>query len=440
MNLTRVDITPTQLEEWSKTKAKLQFSQPAFTHILYRMLNPDQDDNIALWTRDLPTMATDGKRLIVNPDFFFALDLFERVFTVCHEIAHDMFLHCPTMQAHVRTGNPVIWAGKPLPYNQELANIAMDFVINAMLVDANVGRMPKNSGCYDKQYTADMAWQEVYHKLWQSCAKGPKGNGSSEGDGKGDLTGKGLGLSEQRFDQHLPPGASSDQNPDSSEAQPNEQLWQQAILGAMAVARSAGKLPAALEKKLEEFLKPKVKWTDHIETLFARNIGRSAYDYRRLDRRLVVREIGAPGRSGHGAGTIVVGMDSSGSIYAVKSLIERFFGELSGIMEELRPKRLIVVWCDAKVQRVDDMEDEGDLRSSYYKGAKGGGGTSFVPVFDWIHEEDVGPIDALVYLTDGDGAFPDSAPTYPVIWGDISHDPKKYPFGAVVEIPNDGTA
>jgi predicted metal-dependent peptidase len=463
---TPCEITPQQAEEWGKTKSWMQFTQPAFTHIFYKMMNPDQTDGVIFWTRDIPTLATDGRRMLANPDFFFKYGLHERGFLCCHEIAHNMFLHCAQGYQHQKNNTPVLHGGQSLPFIHDLANIAQDMVINAMLIESNVGKMPSDSGCYDKRFTSEMSWQEVYHQLFPKCVmqmpkqgggsgkgQGKKGQGqgdqpddcqgqdqTGQGKGKGQLTPEGNALNDKRFDEHMQPGQTSGQDPDSHEAQPNEQVWQQAIIGAMAVARGAGKLPAALEKKLEELLKPKVSWTDHIEGLFARNVGRSRYDYRRLDRRLVVRDIGAPGRAGNGAGTVVVGMDTSGSIYAVPKLIERFFGELAGILEEIRPKRIVVMWCDAQVHRTDEIEDSGDLRECYAKGAVGGGGTSFVPVFDEIVELDIGPIDALVYLTDGDGSFPEHAPDYPVIWGDISHNPKKYPFGAVVEIPNDGTA
>jgi predicted metal-dependent peptidase len=46
---------------------------------------------------------------------------------------------------------------------------------------------------------------------------------------------------------------------------------------------------------------------------------------------------------------------------------------------------------------------------------KGGGGTCFVPVFDWISRGHFRP-DALVYFTDAVGEFPASAPDYPVVW------------------------
>lgn len=417
------------------------------------MMNPDDTDNVIYFTTELPsgrpnpTMATDGKRIMANPEFFFGLTLQQQVFCCCHEIAHAMHLHLAQRHAHVRGQLPVLWGGKSLPYHPLIANFAQDFVINAMLVEAKIGECKKGWLLDPKIADGNTSWQEAYHRIFEEAKKGGggKGEGSDAGEGSGgdkpDQTGAGSRFAQGQFDEHLPPGASSGQDPDSTEAQPNPQQWQQAVIGAMTVARSAGKLPEALEKMFEELLKPKVHWTDHIEALFARHVGGSSYDYRRLDRRLITRGIGAPGKSGKGAGTIVIGADTSGSIYAVPKLIERFFSEVGGILEDLRPRRIVLMWCDAKVHRVDDIEDPTDLHTAYCKGAKGGGGTSFKPVFKMIKEMGLENVDALVYLTDGDGTFPSREPTdYPVIWGDISGEPKKYPWGKVVQVPNDGSA
>ena len=46
---------------------------------------------------------------------------------------------------------------------------------------------------------------------------------------------------------------------------------------------------------------------------------------------------------------------------------------------------------------------------------KGGGGTSFRPVFEWVEKQGLRP-EALVYFTDAEGEFPERAPHYPVIW------------------------
>ena len=49
---------------------------------------------------------------------------------------------------------------------------------------------------------------------------------------------------------------------------------------------------------------------------------------------------------------------------------------------------------------------------------KGGGGTSFVPVFDLLEEDFEKPA-VVLYLTDGYGDAPKKEPNYPVIWGII---------------------
>jgi predicted metal-dependent peptidase len=184
---------------------------------------------------------------------------------------------------------------------------------------------------------------------------------------------------------------------------------------------------------LSEVLNPQVDWREKIQALFARKVGSGSYDWRKPDRRLIVRDIIAPGRSGFGAGTVVVAVDTSGSIGEPE--LQMFFAEMSGILEDVKPARLVIAWCDAKLHRVDEVDEPGDLAGVRKKGAPGGGGTSFIPVFDWMAEEGIQP-DALVYLTDGYGSFPVFTPQYPVIWGNISPPGTvKYPFGDVVDVP-----
>jgi predicted metal-dependent peptidase len=199
----------------------------------------------------------------------------------------------------------------------------------------------------------------------------------------------------------------------------------------MNSAKAQGKLPAAMQEFFKDLLEPQISWADKIEAFFARKVGNQSYSWSTLDRQLIVRGIGAPGRVGYGCNTIVVGIDTSGSI-GVRE-VETFFGEVRGILADLNPKELLIMWCDAKVHRVDEALDDMDLRGLREKGIPGRGGTSFVPVFDEIYERGLEP-DALVYLTDGMGSFPDKAPAYPVLWGNVWPG-SKYPFGAVVDVP-----
>jgi predicted metal-dependent peptidase len=202
----------------------------------------------------------------------------------------------------------------------------------------------------------------------------------------------------------------------------------------MEIQIAQGKMPGALKAFFDEVLRPKVDWTDHIRGLLLRIAGSGAFDWRKLDRRLIVRGIGSPGQTGHGAGLVIVGGDTSMSVFHDPELPKRWVGEVGGMVEDAQPEETHVVWCDTEVKRVDVCTDAADVRKMVYDGIPGGGGTSFLPVFKYIDDNDLRP-DVLIYLTDGEGTFPKREPDYPVIWGDISNGKVTYPFGTVVAIP-----
>lgn len=412
----RVDVTAKQAHDWTITRTAFLSTCPAFAHVLYTMMNPGQHKDIAYFTKDVPIAATDDRYLFLNPDKFFEYSLPERVFIVGHEVLHAIMGHASSSYAISKRGKISYMDGKSLPYDHKIMNYALDYVVNAILVESKVGKLPTGA-LHDTKIATHMDDAlTTYRKIYEKC----------DGD-SGKLGGN-------RFDEHLAPGEGDGQDAEDGAAAraASDIEWKTAVAQAMASAKAQGKLPACLDRMFNEVLDPTVSWEEHIAALFARKVGSGGYDYRRPDRRLVVRDIYAPGRSGHGAGTIVVGGDTSGSI--TPPVLDRFFAELAGILEDLRPKRLIIMWCDSKVHRVDEADDAADLNVIRYKGAPGGGGTSFVPVFDEIDDLGLEP-DALVYLTDGDGTFPGRAPTYPVIWGNISRPGRiNYPFGDVVHV------
>jgi predicted metal-dependent peptidase len=336
---------------------------------------------------------------------------------------HNILNH-PVLGHHFKMRGKVAFAdGTELDYDPEMMNVAEDYVINAILVDGNIGQMPtdaqgKQMGCYDTAIAkAEDASLDIYKKIFKK--KQQKGGGGSN---------------EPSFDVILPPGSSTGQDPQTASNNRNQAQWQTEVASAMAAAKAMGKLPAGIARIFSEILDPVVDWQEQIRTLFARKVGGGAYDFRKPDRRMITRDIYAPGRTGFAAGTVVVGVDTSGSIGQAE--LDMFMAEMSGILEDVRPEQIVIIWCDAEVNRVDYAEDTDDLNTIRCKGAVGGGGTSFIPVFDRIDEEGITP-EALVYLTDGLGSFPTVAPNYPVIWGDI-YGQAKFPFGDVVPIPRRG--
>lgn len=419
------ELTPAQSKAWDMTRTALAWHCPGFIHIFYTMCDNAGQKEVALFTRDVPIAATDGKNLLLNPDTFFKYSNNERIFICCHEIMHCVWDHCGQMHKFMRTGKITYQDGTTLPYDQATMNIATDLVINDMLIEAKVGT-------FNKDWLHDTSVAVATDSAIDAYAKVYKANppGKAQGN-KGPCNGG------KSFDQHLAPGYSTGQNADQAVAQRDDVEWKTNVAAATeaekaANSRKQGSVAGCFERFLGEILTPKVTWKEHIHALMARTLGNGSWNFQAPDEQLMVRDIYAPSRSGFGCGTVVVGCDSSGSVVGE---IDMWLGEVSGILEDCKPRQIILIWCDAKVQRIDECEEAGDLNVIRTKGAPGGGGTSFVPVFEEIEKMGLKP-EALVYLTDGCGTFPKEKPNYPVIWGNIYPPMKdKYPFGDVVEVP-----
>jgi predicted metal-dependent peptidase len=420
----KINLDNKQERQWRETVAAMTWHYPSFTHLLYSLMDSVGSGNNAVFTDEISVAATDGKSLILNPNAFFSdeFKLSNRIFVTAHEILHVVLEHIMLGYKMHTTGKVPFKDGSSAKYDQNIMNQAMDYIVNAILTESKVGEMPtgKYKGLYDpKIATANSDFLDVYRKLYNDDQNGGGGSGGGGDDHGGEIC------------QHKEPGAASGKDPTSTVSEHNPQKVQQAVAAAMQAAKVMGKLPAALERLFGDVLEPKVEWRDHIRSLLARKAGGGGYDFHKPDDEWMNREIYVPSRSGYGAGSIVVGVDTSGSIGPKE--VDMFLAEVSGILEDLRPRRLFLVWCDAKVHRADECESESDLRVIRAKGAPGGGGTDFRPVFDWIHEQGITP-DALVYLTDLLGTFPNQKPSYPVIWGNIYPDGKA-PWGDVVDVP-----
>jgi predicted metal-dependent peptidase len=414
-------LTPAQSKAWDMTRTALAWHCPGFIHILYTMCDNAGTKEVALFTRDVPIAATDGSNLLLNPDTFFKYTNNERIFICAHEIMHCVWDHCGQMHKFRRTGKIVYQDGTTLPYDQETMNVATDLVINDMLIESKVGT-------YSKDWLHDTSLATAMDSAIDAYKKVYKAHPPSKGGCKG-MAGKG-------FDQHMAPGTSQGKGADQAVADRDDIEWKTNVAAATDAeknsnSRKQGSVAGCFERFLGEILTPKVSWKEHIQALMARTLGTGSWNWQAPDDQLIYRDIYAPSRSGFGAGVVVVGCDTSGSI--TDKEITMFFAEMAGILEDVKPRQLFIMWCDAKVHRVDECEEAGDLNSLRAKKAPGGGGTSFIPVFDEIEKLGLKP-EALVYLTDGCGTFPSQRPNYPVIWGNI-YPNMKYPFGDVVDIP-----
>lgn len=434
--MNRIELTSQELELWQNTTTAFLWHCPAFSHIFYNILNKVGSQYEAVFTLDIPVAATDGKAIAFNPRTYLKnYNLFERVFIFNHETMHCMLNHNIMALVFIRQGHVAYDDGVKLPYIHKVMGWANDFVINDILVNAKQGRLPSD-GLWNKQIaTWKDACVDAYRKLYTELkSKGKLPNPVENmffvpGEGEGPTPGLG---NQKGFDELLLPGTIEDKEPELAALERNDAEWRTVMETAHQIAKLRGNMPAELEYLFTEQIEPKVPWAEHVQTTIARTLGSDGYNWRRPDRRLIIRDIYAPGRTGHAAKLIVMGSDTSGSING--KTLDMWMGEMAGIFTELRPEKLVIMWCDAKVHDVDWCDDPGDLEIIRRRGVKGRGGTSFVPVFDMIDELGLEP-DALIYLTDGYGTFPSVEPAYPVVWGTIGLDPEQYPFGDAVAIP-----
>jgi len=361
--------------------------------------------------------GTNGKTVWFDDDWLAQLNLQEAVFVYCHEIGHVMWMHMSRGKYYTDNGFD---GQKFIP---QLYNQAADYVINDMLVASGIGAMPKG-GFYDPhRFPHTMNVDDVYRELLEDSGGGGSGGGEDGSESGGGGAGAGSGNEPRegpgRFDKHV-----------YEPAQMNQAEVKRAIASAANQAKAMGKLPAALERFVNEVLTPQITWAERLRYLLSKALGRTNMDWTRPHRRrLVSQGIFFPAYTGHGAGTVVFAVDTSGSMGQAE--YDAATAEAADILTQANPKELWMLSCDAKVHTTERLESGHDLYSAPVK-MVGGGGTSFVPVFDWIDENLSCRPDVLIYFTDGYGTFPDREPDYPVVW--VMTTDLEPPFGDALKV------
>ncbi len=112
-----------------------------------------------VYTFDIPTQATDGTRLFINPEWTSSLTDGEIRFVMIHELMHSVFNHIQRGMSH----------------RKMLSNIAADFEANgAAYIDKFVttGQLDKMGACFSEKYTNSgydlWAYEAIYEDLLNS--------------------------------------------------------------------------------------------------------------------------------------------------------------------------------------------------------------------------------------------------------------------------------
>lgn len=213
-----------------------------------------------------------------------------------------------------------------------------------------------------------------------------------------------------------------------------EEDWEAAASAAAVQAEVAGNLASAALRSIRDSFQSNVAYREYLR-MFVAATTREDQNWGRPSRRSQAAGVYLPEQRTESAGILVLGIDTSGSID--EAMLSRWQSEFGAVVSELRPPRIVLMYCDALVHAVQDFYP-GDPIEFDPKKLIGGGGTKFGPVFQRATEmHEAGErVAGLIYLTDLLGKFPQDEPPFPTLWVQTGSRQRGAPFGEVCWIGN----
>lgn len=348
----------------------------------------------------IPTFDVDGTTMRYNPEFADKLTAKELVGVIAHEVMHCALLHI----FRRGTRDPFLW------------NVAADFAINQEIINSGL-TLP--AGCLLDAKFSGLAAEVIYSQLKQQIQQLPK-NAGQQGTGTfSDAPSNGQSGNDKKDKDGKASGASQDSHN-------NEDFWKVAAEQAAKVAKAAGKLSGNLERLIGECRASKTDWKSELKEFIEQTVP-SDYSWQTPNRRYIHQNVYLPGTVKEGFGRLVIAVDTSGSIH--QAALNAFASEVSAICSEIKPEQVTVIYCDAQVQKIQEIEPDGDVQLKPY----GGGGTRFNPVFEEIAKWEEPP-KVLLYFTDLECYDKPQEPEYPTLWVTDLAVTAQPPFGKAIRI------
>ena len=323
------------------------------------------------------TAATDGRNFYYNSRFINQLKPKEIEFLFGHEVLHCVYDHF----------------GRRGDRDPMLFNVANDYAVNADLKKHRVGEFITSVPClYDSKYEG-MSSEEIYDDLYKNAEKISLSDLvdkllddhlDGEGDG-GDDEGD-----DDKSGQGKKPKISAE------ERQKIRDEIKEAVLAAAAASDGAGNLPAGVKRLIQDMTAPKMNWRELLRMQLESTI-KSDFTWMRASRRGWHMDAVMPGMKNDEMIDIAIAIDASGSID--ERMLKDFLSEVQGIMDQFAAYRIHILTFDTKVYNPETFNSENLDTICDYE-VKGGGGTDFDCIFEYLKEEQIEP-KRLVVFTDG---------------------------------------
>ena len=363
--------------------------EPFYAHLLTALRR--------VYSTEVPTAAVSATgacaTLWVNPVFFLnEIAERERIGVLKHELLHLMFKHP--------------WRDASNMPDAKLRNIAADLVVNqfvapfplpkgAIVLSAFPGLEPDQS----------MDW--YYKKLREL-------DSSSDAQAKAALdkaaeTFQAQGCAAKWHEK-------GEEKCDSGEGEgrvilhPAGDLSEAVVRGLVVRAKARttlkewGSLPLGVQQMVDELCAPPKQSWKRLLRLFAGRGSRTVIRSTRL--RESTRFPGQPGTKIKRLHRLVVAVDTSGSIG--EDLLSEFLTEINGIARA--GADITLIECDCEIHNVVPYHRR--IKPQF----KGGGGTSFNPVMQWLRDNSRKNFGGCIYLTDGLALKPTIDPRCKVLW------------------------
>lgn len=354
----------------TEQKTMIVQKEPFYSSLLFRLDFKGENS--------IPTMATDGRSVLYNPDFVTSITPKQVRGVIVHEILHCCMLHFDRMSSR----EPGRW------------NAAFDYAINPIVKQ----KFDLPEGCLEEARFDGMSAEEIYNILEKEGKEFPQPSVGAVMSPKGSGSGGSDSTLAEEWKGHV-------------------------VYAAQEAAKIRGSVPAGLERLIADLGKNKICWRDVLRR-FVQNTCKSDYTWKMPSARFLPSGLYMPSMQSESMPPLVVAVDTSGSIGDRE--LSAFGAEMQSIIEEVKPEKVVVLYCDADVAHVDEFLPGDPLHLT----PKGGGGTDFRPVFDWIQESGE-EFSACVYLTDMYGSFPESE-ILPTMWVAISD--VEAPFGETIRL------
>ena len=334
-----------------------------------------------------PSAATDGRNKIYGRKFVDECTDKELAFVVIHEAMHVAFRHLTVWRA--------LWK-----INPQLTNMACDYVINLLIVDADPAakivafpmRDGKHYGFYDVRFRG-MNTKQVFDILMQE-QKDKEGNDGQPGEPGDGQPGDG---NSGNFDSHDWEGASGLSDEEAKELEREvDQALRQGVINQQKAGKGSGKTP----RELGDLLAPQANWKELLrEFAVAACAAKETSSWRRPSRRFIGQGIYMPSLIGETVREIVFQVDASGSTF-VGTVFATMMAEVKYVSEVIRPEKVHIIYWDTRVtgHEVYTSSELDNLVKSTMP--KGGGGTDPSCCEAYMEKENIKP-DCIINLTDG---------------------------------------